>query len=129
MQYTIAFTCKDLFYKRVFEYINNSYATKLKNCYFWYTHTKKSIHEPLLSLPLSAPAISHPRYRRGKKEKLRPGDILGALTGDMGLAAKDVGKIDIYEKQSYVAITKELVESMVKKPFKIKGKTLPTWAL
>jgi len=47
----------------------------------------------------------------------------------MGLAVKDVGKIDIYEKQSYVAITKELVESMVKKPFKIEGKTLPAWAL
>jgi ATP-independent RNA helicase DbpA len=65
----------------------------------------------------------------GKKDKLRPGDILGALTGDMGLEAKDVGKIDIYEKQSYVAITKERIEKIAKKPFKIKGKTLPSWAL
>jgi len=46
----------------------------------------------------------------------------------MGLAAKDVSKIDIYEKQSYVSITKELVESIVKKPFKIESKTLPAWA-
>ena len=33
--------------------------------------------------------------RGGKRDKLRPGDILGALTGDDGLAGSQVGRIDL----------------------------------
>ncbi|PPJ40410.1 DbpA RNA binding domain-containing protein, partial [Pseudoxanthomonas sp. KAs_5_3] len=33
----------------------------------------------------------------GKKDKLRPGDLLGALTGDAGLTKEQVGKIAIFE--------------------------------
>ena len=40
----------------------------------------------------------------GKKDKVRPGDILGALTGDAGLEGNDVGKIDIFNFVAYVAI-------------------------
>ncbi|MBI5450819.1 MAG: ATP-dependent RNA helicase DbpA [Gammaproteobacteria bacterium] len=40
----------------------------------------------------------------GRKDKLRPGDILGALTGDGGIAASSVGKIDLFDRQAYVAI-------------------------
>ncbi|HET7267721.1 MAG TPA: helicase-related protein, partial [Oleiagrimonas sp.] len=40
----------------------------------------------------------------GRQHKLRPGDILGALTGDAGLQADAVGKIDIFPTRSYVAI-------------------------
>ena len=47
------------------------------------------------------------RIDGGKTDKLRPGDILGALTGDAGLAAKYIGKIDIYATRSYVAIARE----------------------
>jgi ATP-independent RNA helicase DbpA len=43
----------------------------------------------------------------GRKDKLRPGDILGALTGEAGgFAGTDVGKIEIHERFSYVAIAK-----------------------
>lgn len=43
----------------------------------------------------------------GRKEKMRPGDILGALTGDAGgLNASDVGKIEIHDHFSYVAVTR-----------------------
>jgi ATP-dependent RNA helicase DbpA len=43
----------------------------------------------------------------GRKDKVRPGDILGALTGDAGgLPGSDVGKIEIHERFSYVAIAK-----------------------
>jgi len=42
-----------------------------------------------------------------RKEKLRPGDILGALTGDAGgLKAEDIGKIEIHDHFSYVAVNK-----------------------
>ncbi|KAB8313655.1 ATP-dependent RNA helicase DbpA [Erwinia endophytica] len=40
----------------------------------------------------------------GKKAKIRSGDILGALTGDVGLSGEAIGKIDIAANQAYVAI-------------------------
>jgi len=52
-------------------------------------------------------AMTTLRIDGGKTDKLRPGDILGALTGDAGLAAKYIGKIDIYATRSYVAIARE----------------------
>ena len=42
----------------------------------------------------------------GRVQKLRAGDILGALTGDVGLPAAAVGRIDIYPTRSYVAIVR-----------------------
>ncbi len=44
----------------------------------------------------------------GRRDKLRPGDILGALTGAAGLAADDVGKIDVFATHAYVAIRRAL---------------------
>lgn len=41
----------------------------------------------------------------GRKDKLRAGDILGALTAEGGIAGEDVGKIHIMEQRSYVAVT------------------------
>jgi ATP-independent RNA helicase DbpA len=46
----------------------------------------------------------------GKKDKLRPGDLLGALTGDAGLAKEHVGKIQIGEFFSYVALDRRVAE-------------------
>ncbi len=40
----------------------------------------------------------------GRKEKIRPGDILGALTGDAGIDGKAVGKITVMDYAAYVAI-------------------------
>lgn len=67
----------------------------------------------------------------GKKEKVRPGDILGALTGEAGIAAKHIGKIDIYERQSYVAIERSMVDEAHKqlKNGKIKGKSFSVWVM
>jgi ATP-independent RNA helicase DbpA len=44
------------------------------------------------------------RIDAGRTDKMRPGDILGALTGDAGLKADAVGKIDVFPTRSYVAI-------------------------
>ncbi len=42
----------------------------------------------------------------GRKDKVRPGDILGALTGEAGgLKASDIGKIEIHDNFSYVAVS------------------------
>ncbi len=43
----------------------------------------------------------------GRQDKLRPGDVLGALTGDAGLRADQVGKIDIVPRRCYVAIERK----------------------
>lgn len=40
----------------------------------------------------------------GKKHKLRPGDILGALTAQNGVRADQVGKIDVFDYCTYVAV-------------------------
>ncbi len=44
------------------------------------------------------------RLDAGRTDKMRPGDILGALTGEAGLPADAVGKIDVFPTRSYVAI-------------------------
>lgn len=60
----------------------------------------------------------------GKKDKIRKGDILGALVNEAKINASDIGNISILDKQSYVAIKKELVgiviDSLVEG--KIKGR-------
>ncbi|MDY3200240.1 MAG: ATP-dependent RNA helicase DbpA [Arcobacter sp.] len=60
----------------------------------------------------------------GKKQKLRAGDILGALTAGIGLQKDDIGKIDILDFSSYVAINKEKIIYVLEKLLKtkIKGK-------
>ncbi|WP_372964046.1 ATP-dependent RNA helicase DbpA [Marinobacter sp.] len=40
----------------------------------------------------------------GRKEKVRPGDVLGALTGDAGIPGAAVGKIDLFDFQCFVAV-------------------------
>jgi ATP-independent RNA helicase DbpA len=67
----------------------------------------------------------------GKKEKVRPGDILGALTGEAGIEGKYVGKIDIYERQSYVAISRNQAQKAYQqlKNGRIKGRSFPVWVL
>ncbi len=52
------------------------------------------------------PPMATLRIDGGRTDKLRPGDIVGALTGDAGLAAGAVGRIDVYATRSYVAIAR-----------------------
>ena len=46
----------------------------------------------------------------GKKDKLRPGDLLGALTGDAGLTKEQVGKINVFEFMTYVALDRRVAQ-------------------
>jgi len=47
----------------------------------------------------------------GRKDKVRPGDLLGALTGEAGgFSGNDIGKIEIHDRFSYVAIRSDLAE-------------------
>lgn len=60
----------------------------------------------------------------GRKNKVRPGDILGALTGDAGIAGSEVGKIDIFDAHAYVAIKQSSVDKALSclRNGKIKGR-------
>jgi len=40
----------------------------------------------------------------GSKEKIRAGDVLGALTKDQGLPGSAIGKIDVNDFSTYVAV-------------------------
>lgn len=67
----------------------------------------------------------------GKKDKIRPGDILGALTGGSGISGKLVGKIAVYDRQSYVAIERSMIEEAhaLIQNGKIKGRKFSAWIL
>jgi ATP-independent RNA helicase DbpA len=73
---------------------------------------------------LSAPFVTI-AIDAGRQDKLRPGDVLGALTGDAGLPAAAVGKINVFPTRTYVAIDREShVRAMQRlRGGKIKGRT------
>ena len=78
-----------------------------------------------MSSPFSLKATMKTMYiNGGKKEKIRAGDILGALINEAGINATDVGNINIFEKQSYVAIKSHLIKGAIDKLVegKIKGR-------
>ena len=60
----------------------------------------------------------------GRKDKVRPGDILGALTGDAGIDGKSVGKITVMDYAAYVAIERDLADKALGRLLngKIKGR-------
>lgn len=60
----------------------------------------------------------------GKKQKLRPGDILGALTAGKDIDADAIGKINIFDFYSYVAVNREVMKIALAKinKGKIKGR-------
>ena len=67
----------------------------------------------------------------GKKDKLRAGDILGTLTATKTLHGSNIGKIDIYDRQSYVAISYDFIDEAKKILSKntIKKKRFSVWIL
>ena len=87
-----------------------------------------------LEPPPSAPAPGAPPRPRnltlllgaGKNKKLRAGDVLGALTGEGGVAGVDVGSIQIDESTTYVAVAAELAERALQRlaAAGVKGKRI-----
>ncbi len=60
----------------------------------------------------------------GRKEKIRPGDVLGALTGEAGYAKEQIGKINVTDTSTYVAVERGIAHEALRKlsAGKIKGK-------
>ena len=62
----------------------------------------------------------------GRKDKIRPGDVLGALTGEAGFSAAQVGKINVGEFNTYVAVARQIAHEAQRRlaDGKLKGKTV-----
>lgn len=60
----------------------------------------------------------------GKKQKAKPGDILGAIAGESGMPGKLIGTIDMYDKYTFVEVPREYAHEVLAamKNAKIKGK-------
>lgn len=84
------------------------------------------LHEKTYKSPMMTIRISG-----GKKQKLRAGDILGALTGANGIAGDAVGKINLFDMYAYVAVNREVATTAMNKlrNDKLKGKTFKVWLL
>lgn len=80
--------------------------------------------EHLLDHAIPEAAMATLQIDGGKKQKVRPGDILGALTGEQGIDGKSVGKIQIFDNAAYVAVHRSVVKPALKKltEGKLKGR-------
>ena len=71
-----------------------------------------------------SPAMVTLSINGGRKNKVRAGDILGALTANTDLPAKQIGKIDIFDNLAYVAVERPIAKQALKilTEGKIKGR-------
>jgi ATP-independent RNA helicase DbpA len=74
------------------------------------------------SLPVPTMVTLH--IDGGKKDKLRPGDIIGALAKDAGLPFEKIGKIDMFDFSAYVAVDHSIARAALKQlsDGKLKGR-------
>jgi ATP-independent RNA helicase DbpA len=86
------FTASELFRVKAIEEFQNS-PVRIEQAMSVETRENFNLSPPMVMLFINA----------GRKEKLRAGDILGALTANTDLPGKKIGKIDIFDKQAYVA--------------------------
>jgi len=97
---------------------------------------QKVISEPLSKIGLHKakrpkPAFVTLQLDAGKKQKIRPGDILGALTGEGGIKGNQVGKITLKDFRAYVSVTQNASTEALKKlnEGKLKGRKIRAWRL
>jgi ATP-independent RNA helicase DbpA len=79
-------------------------------------HPGFSLQSPMVTIQIDA----------GRKNKIRAGDLLGALTGDAGLSGSQIGKIDIFDLSSYVAVDQQHVRKALNylASGKVKGRSI-----
>jgi len=84
-----------------------------------------------LNKKLSKPKMVTLQIDGGKKQKLRPGDILGALTakskgnGEFEIKGSQIGKIQLFDIKAYVAVESNIADAALKKITngKLKGRS------
>jgi len=87
--------------------------------------------QPLAELKPAAAGPLRPPMRTlqilgGRKEKIRPGDVLGALTKDLGFAGTQIGKISVNEFSTYVAVEAGIASQACQRlaAGKVKGRSV-----
>lgn len=88
----------------------------------WQSLNELSISNPA---PLQPPMVTL-QILGGRKDKIRPGDVLGALTADAGFKGEQIGKINVTEQTTYVAVDRSIGREAVRKlsAGKVKGKVV-----
>jgi ATP-dependent RNA helicase DbpA len=92
---------------------------------------RESTWQPLSALtpssrePLRAPMATL-QIVGGRKEKIRAGDVLGALTGEAGFDKAQIGKISVNEFSTYVAVDRDIAQEAVMRlsAGRIKGRSV-----
>jgi ATP-independent RNA helicase DbpA len=91
----------------------------------------ESVWAPLASLTPAAggklqPPMATLQIAGGRKEKIRAGDVLGALTGDAGFTKEQVGKISVNEFSTYVAVERGIAHEALRRlnAGRVKGKSV-----
>ncbi len=92
---------------------------------------RESVWAPLISLTPAAGGVLRPPMATlqivgGRKEKIRAGDVLGALTGEAGFTREQVGKINVNEFSTYVAVERSIAKQAVTQlsDGKVKGRSV-----
>ncbi|MBA4264285.1 MAG: ATP-dependent RNA helicase DbpA [Comamonadaceae bacterium] len=80
---------------------------------------------PASNEPLVPPMVTL-HIQGGRKEKIRPGDVLGALTADLGYTREQVGKINVNDWSTYVAVDRDIAVQAASRlnDGRIKGKSV-----
>lgn len=71
--------------------------------------------------PKSAPTWIHLFVSVGSRDEVNPGDIVGAMTGEAGINGEQVGKVDIRESHTTVAVATEVADKVIQA---LNGRTL-----
>jgi len=86
-------------------------------------------YESIDRLPQARKNRVEPKYLTlyisgGRKDKVRRGDVLGAIVKEAGVEGKYVGKIDVVDHSTYVAIERDYAHQVVSRlnQGKIKGR-------
>jgi ATP-independent RNA helicase DbpA len=90
--------------------VHEKERNKLKQLSESLGRTLKISEAPLTSdtiIPLK-PAMVTLELSGGRKNKIRPGDVLGALTASKKLASSDVGNIKVTDNATFIAVRREL---------------------
>jgi ATP-dependent RNA helicase DbpA len=72
------------------------------------------------------PPMATLHLQAGRKEKIRPGDVLGALTADLGYTREQIGKIDVNEFSTYVAVDRAIAAQVASRlnAARVKGRSV-----
>jgi ATP-dependent RNA helicase DbpA len=78
------------------------------------------------NVPALQPPMVTLQIAGGRKEKIRAGDVLGALTQDVGIEGGAIGKIDVNDFSTYVAVRRDVAERALRglNSGKVKGRSV-----